>query len=35
MSPDFVAGEIVKGIREEQEIISVPRFLLFWIHFMK
>lgn len=35
LSPDFVAQEIVKGIRQECEIISIPRFMLFWIHFMK
>lgn len=35
LSPDLVAQEIVKGIRQECEIISVPRFMLFWIHFMK
>lgn len=35
LSPDFVAGEIVRGIREEQQVITVPRFMLFWINFMK
>lgn len=35
LSPDFVAQEIVKGIRQECEIISVPRFMLFFIHLMK
>ncbi|EEB20497.1 17-beta hydroxysteroid dehydrogenase, putative [Pediculus humanus corporis] len=35
LSPDYVSKEIVKGIRQECEIISVPRFMLFWIHFMK
>ncbi|KAK6619615.1 hypothetical protein RUM43_012372 [Polyplax serrata] len=35
LSPDYVSKEIIKGVLQECEIISVPRFMLFWIHFMK
>lgn len=35
LSPDYVARETVKGILEERESISIPRFMLFWIHFLR
>ncbi|CAG2057644.1 unnamed protein product, partial [Timema podura] len=31
LSPDYVAAEIVKGILEERETMTVPRFMEFWI----
>ncbi|PSN47188.1 hypothetical protein C0J52_07876 [Blattella germanica] len=35
LSPDYVASEVVKGILQEREAISVPRFMLFWICFLR
>jgi hypothetical protein len=35
LSPDYVAREIVKGVLEERESISVPRFMLLWICFLR
>ncbi|XP_063219563.1 17-beta-hydroxysteroid dehydrogenase 13-like isoform X2 [Bacillus rossius redtenbacheri] len=35
LSPGYVSAEIVKGILQEREMVSVPRFMLFWIYFMR
>ncbi|XP_069670581.1 short-chain dehydrogenase/reductase family 16C member 6-like isoform X2 [Periplaneta americana] len=35
LSPDYVAKEIVKGVLEEREAIGVPRFMFFWICFLR
>ncbi|KAJ9582956.1 hypothetical protein L9F63_022717, partial [Diploptera punctata] len=35
LSPDYVAKQIVRGVLEEREAISVPRFMYFWICFLR
>ncbi|PNF20382.1 hypothetical protein B7P43_G10239 [Cryptotermes secundus] len=35
LSPNYAATEIVKAVLEERESISIPRFMLFWIYFLR